>query len=159
MDIFNFNINSNPYEVKIHSISGRNASVEVNGVKYDVDMKDDFDVDMSSSVPVQKPVVQKSQVQPAQKVQEQKKAPETVQKQQAPAQKAGGAKTIVSPMPGQVFKVLVAEGDSIKSGDIVVTIEAMKMENQIRSTMDGTVTKVHVKEGDVLAEGAPLVSL
>jgi biotin carboxyl carrier protein len=44
-------------------------------------------------------------------------------------------------------------------GDIVVTIEAMKMENQIRATMEGTVSKILVNEGDVVAEGAPLVAL
>ncbi|MCK5642195.1 MAG: biotin/lipoyl-binding protein, partial [Gammaproteobacteria bacterium] len=130
MEIYSFNINNNPYEVKIVSIQGKLATVEVNGIEYSVDISDIGDLDISAP------------------------------KKQAPAQAvAAGKDSIVSPMPGQVFKILVSEGDSVKVGDIVVTIEAMKMENQVRSTTDGKVSQIHVNEGDVVAEGAPLVSL
>ena len=155
MEIYSFNINNNPYEVKIVSIEGKLATVKVNGVEYNVDISDIGDLDIPAApVTTQQPVQTQVQAAPVTKT----VSPAPVQ--QAPAQAvAAGKDSIVSPMPGQVFKILVSEGDPVKVGDIVVTIEAMKMENQVRSTMDGKVSQIHVNEGDVVAEGAPLVSL
>jgi biotin carboxyl carrier protein len=148
MEIYNFNINNNPFEVKIVSIKGTLAVVEVNGVTFDVDISDIGDLMIPTTPPKQ-----------------QQAAPQAAAPAAAPAQPAAAPATaavgnaITSPMPGQVQKILVSPGDTVKVGDIVVTIEAMKMENQIRATMEGTVSKIMVSEGDVVAEGAPLVAL
>ena len=157
MEIYSFNIKNNPYEVKIVSIQGKLATVEVNGIEYSVDISDIGDLDIPAAhVVTQQPVQTQTQA-AAPPV---SKTVSAAPAQQAPAQTvAVGKDSIVSPMPGQVFKILVSEGDSVKVGDIVVTIEAMKMENQVRSTTDGKVSQIHVNEGDVVSEGAPLVSL
>ena len=66
---------------------------------------------------------------------------------------------VVSPMPGKVMKIPVNEGDLLSAGDIVVVLEAMKMENNINAECDGTVTAVHVNKGDSVREGAMLVTI
>lgn len=154
MEIYNFNINNNPYEVKVVSIKGTMAVVDVNGIKYNVDISDigDLDIAQSAAAVAQKPAAVASA--PAQTA-----APTQTTAKPAAKPAVSSANVIASPMPGQVFKILVKKGDAIKVGDIVITIEAMKMENQIRATKEGTVSEIHVNEGDVVAEGAPLVSL
>lgn len=70
---------------------------------------------------------------------------------------AGGS--IKTQMPGRVVRVLVAEGDEVAKGDALVVVEAMKMENEIKSPRDGTVTRIAVNAGDVVEARAVLVEL
>jgi biotin carboxyl carrier protein len=70
----------------------------------------------------------------------------------------GGLK-VRPPMPGKVVKVLVAEGDAVRRNQTLVIVEAMKMENEIRSAVDGRVRKVHVAAGDLVDPGRPMIEL
>ncbi len=70
---------------------------------------------------------------------------------------SAGAATISAPMSGTIFKMLVNVGDVIKSGQVVVVLEAMKMENEIFAPCDGTVTDVRVAQGAAVAPGDVLV--
>ena len=72
---------------------------------------------------------------------------------------AGSGKSILSPLPGVIISVDVKQGDSVKRGDKVAVIEAMKMENEILSDCDGTVTAVHVQKGDTVADEAKIVTI
>jgi pyruvate carboxylase subunit B len=76
----------------------------------------------------------------------------------APPPKAGPS-AVQSPMPGKVVKVLVGVGDEVKSGQGVVVVEAMKMENELKSPKDGKVKAVAVKEGQAVEAGQSLVTL
>lgn len=76
-----------------------------------------------------------------------------------PAAVTEGATAVNAPMPGTLLKVLVKAGDTVKAGDVVCVLEAMKMENEIPAPADGTVASVHVKVGDTVASGDTLVSL
>ena len=67
--------------------------------------------------------------------------------------------TIEAPLAGNVFKLLVRSGDSVEEGDVVMILEAMKMETEIRSAFAGTVTKILVGEGDAVTRGQPLIAL
>jgi biotin carboxyl carrier protein len=62
----------------------------------------------------------------------------------------GGSLRIKAPMPGKVTKVAVAEGEEVRRNQTLVIVEAMKMENEIRTSIDGVVKKVHVAVGDVV---------
>jgi len=62
-------------------------------------------------------------------------------------------------MPGNILKVNVAQGQAVKEGDILVILEAMKMENEIVAPRAGTVAQVVVSKGSVVDTGAPLVVL
>ncbi len=78
----------------------------------------------------------------------------------APAPSAGGAGVgVTAPLSGNVFKVLVKEGATVQSGDVVLVMEAMKMETEIRTASAGTVSQVMVREGDSVSAGDTLVTL
>lgn len=68
-------------------------------------------------------------------------------------------RAIVAPMPGKILSIPVKVGDAVSEGDIVCTLEAMKMEMPISSTEMGTVRAIHVNVGDTVAHDDPLVSL
>jgi biotin carboxyl carrier protein len=70
-----------------------------------------------------------------------------------------GPQEILAPMPGKVVKVLVAEGQQVSSGDGLLVIEAMKMQNEVRASRSGRVEKVHVSEGTGVETGFKLVRL
>jgi geranyl-CoA carboxylase alpha subunit len=67
--------------------------------------------------------------------------------------------TANSPMPGQVLRILVTEGQAVKTGDSLVVLEAMKMEQTIRTTIDGVVRSILVDIGQVVAPGQMLVEI
>lgn len=74
----------------------------------------------------------------------------------APVNLAAG-ETIASPMPGNILRIDVKQGDTVKAGQILVILEAMKMENEIVATKDGTVAQVVTSKGAVVETGSPLV--
>ena len=67
--------------------------------------------------------------------------------------------TVNAPLSGTVFKVVVRKGQQVKAGDIVIVLEAMKMETEIRASRPGTVRDINVAEGDSVAVGSALVTL
>ncbi|GFD88038.1 oxaloacetate decarboxylase [Tenacibaculum sp. KUL152] len=69
------------------------------------------------------------------------------------------AQTIDAPLAGNVFKVLVSNGDVVEEGDVVMILEAMKMETEIRSAFSGTVTQIMTAEGDSVSSGQALIAL
>lgn len=83
--------------------------------------------------------------------------------QQAPAQVApvaqGSGNAIKAPMPGNINAVKVASGQAVKKGDVLIILEAMKMENEIVADKDGKVGQVFVQKGATVDTGAPLVEI
>ncbi len=142
MKEYRFKINGNDYNVAINSVEGRNASVTVNGVEYNVEMEN-----AAPSV----------QAAPAQTV----PAPQTAaQPASTPAAAPAGKGTdITSPLPGVILSVNVAVGDKVAAGQKVAVLEAMKMENDIEAESAGTVTAIHVMKGDSILEGAKIVTI
>ncbi|MBE6858251.1 MAG: biotin/lipoyl-binding protein [Ruminococcus sp.] len=74
----------------------------------------------------------------------------------APVNLAAG-ETVASPMPGNILRVEVNQGDTVKAGQLLIVLEAMKMENEIVAPKDGTVVQVVTSKGSVVETGAPLV--
>ena len=72
---------------------------------------------------------------------------------------AAGAGSVTAMMPGAILKLLVSEGDEVKEGDVVVVLEAMKMENEIHAHKSGRVSKVHISPGDSVENDQPLVEI
>ena len=72
---------------------------------------------------------------------------------------AAGAVTVKAPMPGTILKVNVTAGQSVKAGDIMFILEAMKMENEIAAPKDGTVVQIATSKGAVVETGTPLIVL
>jgi acetyl-CoA/propionyl-CoA carboxylase biotin carboxyl carrier protein len=72
---------------------------------------------------------------------------------------AGGPDTLTSPLQGNMWKVLVKQGDSVKEGQLLCIIEAMKMENEITAHKSGTIAELPITEGAPIAAGAPIATI
>lgn len=145
MKQYRFKINGNQYNVDINSVEGNIASVSVNGTSYQVELEN------APAAPVQAAPVHTSVTTPA-----------AAPAQAAPAPKpaaSGAGKPVTSPLPGVIIAVKVNVGDSVKAGQEVAVLEAMKMENSIEAVQDGTVTAIHVVKGDSILEGAAIVTI
>lgn len=70
-----------------------------------------------------------------------------------------GGMSVKAPMPGSILEVKVKEGDTVKDGDVLLVLEAMKMENELTASQAGTVTQILVKKGDTVNSGDPLIVL
>lgn len=76
----------------------------------------------------------------------------------APAAGALAAgEVITSPMPGNILKINITQGQKVNEGDVLIVLEAMKMENEISATKSGTVAQINVTKGAVVETGTPLV--
>ncbi len=71
----------------------------------------------------------------------------------------GRGEAITAPLPGKILRVNIHTGDRVKSGDILIILEAMKMENEIMASKDGVVTQVFVAKGSDVDTGAVLLTL
>ncbi len=143
MKTYKFKINGNEYNVAINSVEGKNASVTVNGTAYQVELEE-----APAAAPVQAPAAAPVQAAPS-------PAPAPAA---APAP-SGAGKAVTSPLPGVIIAVKVNVGDTVKAGQEVAVLEAMKMENSIEATHDGKVTAINVAKGDSVLEGAPIVTI
>lgn len=143
MKTYRFKINGNEYNVAINSVEGKNASVTVNGTDYQVELEE-----APAAAPVQAPASAPVQAAPS-------PAPAPAA---APAP-SGAGKAVTSPLPGVIIAIKVNVGDTVKAGQEVAVLEAMKMENSIEATHDGTVTAINAAKGDSVLEGAPIVTI
>ncbi len=140
MKEYKYKINGNLYKVCIGDIEDNIAHVEVNGTPYKVEMEK-----APKAAPVARPIVRPTT--PA--------APTS-----APISKpavAGGKSGVKSPLPGVILDVKVSVGDTVKKGQTLIILEAMKMENNINADKDGKVTAINVSKGDSVLEGTDLV--
>lgn len=72
---------------------------------------------------------------------------------------ATGGEPVTAPMQGNIWKIIKSVGDTVKRGDTIIILEAMKMENNIVAQRDGTIASILVKEGDTVTSGATLAEL
>lgn len=75
----------------------------------------------------------------------------------APAAALASGEVVKAPMPGNILKINIAPGQKVEEGDVLIVLEAMKMENEIVATKAGTVAQVAVSKGAVVETGTPLV--
>lgn len=141
MKEYRYTIDGNKYEVAINEVNDTTAKVTVNGAEYTVEWEKPVE---------EKPVVK---VQPVAA----KPATTAATPAAAPAAAAVNGHAIKTPLPGVIIDVKVNVGDTVKKGDTVVVLEAMKMENNINADRDGKVTAVQVAKGDTVADGAVLI--
>ncbi len=118
----------------------KNLKITVNGVAYDVQVEE-VGGDSAPSAVAAAPV------------------PPAPAAPKAAASAPAAGEPVNSPMPGTVLDIKVKVGDSVKSGDTLIVLEAMKMENSIAAPKDAKVTAVHVTKGQSVESGAALVSL
>ncbi|QEY34026.1 biotin/lipoyl-binding protein [Caproiciproducens galactitolivorans] len=129
----------------------KNLKITVNGTVYDVQVEEVGNTP-PASISTTPAVVPQPAVAPT-------PAPAPVKAPAAKADVPADAELISCPMPGTIVSVNVTPGQSVKKNDVLLILEAMKMENEIMAPHDATVAAVHVNKGDSVDSGAPLVSL
>jgi glutaconyl-CoA decarboxylase len=144
---FEYEIGGTNYKVTVESFNGREATIRVNGETYEVALH------RRGNVPVSAPSEQAPSVAATAAAPEWSPAPAA---RRAPV--AGSNQTIVAPMPGVVLEVKVKAGDAVKKGDVLLVLEAMKMENEIRSGCEGKIKSIKVGKGDRVNTGDPMIS-
>lgn len=147
MKSYKFTINGNKYTVDINNIEDGKAEVEVNRTPYTVELEmDEMKVPTPKVVKVATPAAPKAGTTQA-------------SVSAAPAAPTASGATIKSPLPGVVLDVFVHEGDSVKAGQHVMLLEAMKMENNIDAPKDCVIKQIRARKGDSVMEGDVLIVL
>lgn len=144
MKQYKYKVKGVEYEVTINEIENNQAKVEVNGIPFEVEL----DRPMNTiHTPVVRPV--HTHYSPA--------AAPTIQESAPLAVGAGAA--LRAPLPGTVNDVKVTVGQMVQKGQVLVVLEAMKMENNITAEQDGKVMSICVNKGDSVREGAVLLTI
>jgi biotin carboxyl carrier protein len=138
MKNFKFRINSNNYNVRVLSQEDNIIDLEVNGTSYSVKLSEEVKVTKTPTL------VRAASKRPAEPL---KVSP------------SSSNSKIVAPIPGTVLSIDVKVGDTIKLGDRLLVLEAMKMENNIASEKSGTVTAVNVKVGQQVLQNEVMIEI
>jgi len=138
LKIYELEINGKSYKVSVEAKPGHKFRVRVNDEEVWVELK---------SVQRERAVIETAE------------PPSVVRRQVSIDTTKAGELVIRAPIPGEVRKILVKPEERVKQGDILLVIEAMKMENNIVSSAGGVVKEVMVQEGEVVKYNQPLISL
>ncbi|MEW4414108.1 biotin/lipoyl-containing protein [Clostridium sp. AN503] len=120
----------------------KNYTITVNGNVYEVTVEEGASTGAVAAAPKAAP----------------KAAPAAAPKAAAPAGAAGSV-VVTAPMPGKILAVKASAGQAVKKGDVIMVLEAMKMENDIVAPQDGTVASINAAVGDSVEAGATLATL
>ncbi len=137
MKNFKFKIRGTQYIVDIQNINKNEIQMEVNGTPYIVTVEKEIKKNKTPTIV-------------------RKRLPNEIKK---PVSENISLKTIKAPLPGNIFKINVKEGVSVKKGETLLIMEAMKMENNIIAEFDGFVKNIKVKEGDAVLQNDILIEL
>ncbi len=140
MKKFKFKIRGNEYKIDILNHERNEITVEVNGTEYKVELDKEV-------VTSKRPTIVRSAVKT------------NVNKSQIKKQASSDVTKITAPLPGTIIKLLVAVGDEVKAEDTLLTMEAMKMENNVNTEKAGKVTSIKVAEGDTVLQNDVLIEI
>ena len=152
MKKYQYKVQGVDYEVEIEEVEGNIAKVNVNGIPFEVELQKPINAAKHPTMTrpkVEAPKAAAPTPRPA--------APATAPAQ--PAAPAGAGAPLKAPLPGTITDVKVQVGQQVNVGDVVLILEAMKMQNNIEAEYAGTVTSVTVKPGDTVMEGAVLLTI
>jgi len=139
MKKFKFTIHGNDYTVDVHGIEDNLAHLEVNGTAYDVEIH--RKVKQSKTPTLVRPAI-KEQVRPS------------IHKKEG-----GSSHPILAPLPGNILSMNVSKGDIVKKGQVLLIMEAMKMENRVLSDRAGVVETVRIQVGEAVLQGDTLLEI
>ena len=145
MNKYQYKVQGVDYEVEIEEVEGNIAKVNVNGIPFEVELQKPINA-------AKHPTMTRPKV-------EAPKAAAPTPRPAAPAAPVGAGAPLKAPLPGTITDVKVQVGQQVNVGDVVLILEAMKMQNNIEAEYAGTVTSVTVKPGDTVMEGAVLLTI
>jgi len=160
MKTYKYKVQGVDYEVEIAEVEGKIAKVNVNGIPFEIEMQKPINAAKHPALAATKRAVATAEAAAAAPV-----APAAAPAQAAPAAAAkpatpaGAGNAVKAPLPGTITSINVKVGDTVAVGDIVIVLEAMKMQNNIESEYAGTVTAVTVNPGDSVMEGSVLLTI
>ena len=159
MKKYQYKVQGVDYEVEITEVEGKIARVNVNGIPFEIEMQKPIN---AAKHPVlaatKKSSVSAAPVAPVAPA----AAVQSVAAQTQPTQQpvaAGAGNPIKAPLPGTINAINVKVGDKVNVGDVVIVLEAMKMQNNIEAENAGTVTSILVNPGDSVMEGAVMLTI
>lgn len=138
MKKYKFQINGSTYHVDIKDTADNLIQLEVNGSPFEVKMETEVKTSKT-------PTLIRTEPRPVQKVD--------------PLAASASTKKVSSPLPGVIHNILVKEGDKVKTGDVLLILEAMKMENQILAESSGTIASIKVRPQSTVLQGDLLVEI
>ena len=139
MKKFKFTIHGNDYSVDVHGIEENMAHLEVNGTTYDVELH--RKIQQSKTPTIVRPAI----TQPV--------------KPSIHKKEGGSSHSILAPLPGTIQTLMVSKGDIVKKGQLLLTMEAMKMENRVLSDRAGVVEIIRVQKDDAVLQGDILLEI
>ncbi|SHJ05878.1 Biotin-requiring enzyme [Malonomonas rubra DSM 5091] len=140
---YQLKLNDKDFNVHLRDLSGEEATLEINGKEYQVEISSVSEVIPEGVAPSAAPPPSGPVASPA-----------SVAKAKSGDTAAG---SVQAPIPGSIMEVYVQVGDSVKAGQPLFKMEAMKMENEINSRLDGTVSAVNISAGDSVNQGDELM--
>ena len=149
MNKYQYKVQGVDYDVEIEEVEGNVAKVVVNGVRFDVELKQPINPTST---------LKKVRVEAPKTVARPSVAPAAAPAAEKPVA-AGSGQAIKAPLPGTIIDLKVNVGDTVKQGDVVLVLEAMKMQNNIESEYSCTVTSITVKAGESVMEGSVLLTI
>jgi len=150
MNKYQYKVKGVDYEVEIAEVEGNIAKVNVNGIPFEVELQKPINAakhptmgtpkvqTLQSTAPAAKPII--------------------AQPSENPAVPVAGI-SVKAPLPGTITDIRVQVGQQVNAGDIVLVLEAMKMQNNIEAEATGKVTSILVKQGDSVMEGSVLLTI
>ena len=162
MKKYQYKVQGVDYEVEITDIEGKIARVNVNGIPFEVEMQKPINAAKHPALAAIKRGATSAPVAPAPAA---SPTPTSAAKpaaapaaSSAPAASTAG-NAVKAPLPGTITAINVKEGDKVNVGDVVIVLEAMKMQNNIEAEYAGTVTSIKVVTGDAVMEGSVLLTI
>ncbi len=155
MKTYKYKVQGVDYEVEITDVEGKIAKVNVNGIPFEIEMQKPINAAKHPALATTKRSASAAPVAAAAPA-----APVAAPAQPAkPAAPAGAGTPVKAPLPGTINAINVKVGDKVNVGDVVVVLEAMKMQNNIEAENAGTVTAILVNPGDSVMEGAVMLTI
>ena len=151
MNKYQYKVQGVDYEVEIEEVEGNIAKVNVNGIPFEVEMQQP--INAAKHPTIVKPKVA-APAQPAPSA-----TPAAKPQAAAPVATPAAGNALKAPLPGTITAVNVKVGDKVNAGDVVIILEAMKMQNNIEAENAGTITAINVTPGDSVMEGAVLLTI
>ena len=151
MNKYQYKVQGVDYEVEIEEVEGNIAKVNVNGIPFEVELQQP--INAAKHPNIVKPKVE------APKPALAASAPVAAVAPAPAAASAGAGNAQKAPLPGTISSINVKVGDTVAVGDVVIVLEAMKLQNNIEAEYAGTITSITVNVGDSVMEGAVMLTI
>ena len=156
MNKYQYKVKGVDYEVEIAEVEGNIAKVNVNGIPFEVELQKPINAAKHPTMTAPKVQAPQPAAKPAAAA---AAAPAAQSEAPAAAPAAGAGQAVKAPLPGTITDIRVQVGQQVSAGDIVLVLEAMKMQNNIEAEASGKISAIMVKQGDSVMEGTVLLTI